>query len=68
VGESLEEMGKGEKFLNRTAIACIVRSKIDQWDLKKLQASVKQKTLSVRQKGHQHIGKGILPILNVIAD
>jgi hypothetical protein len=29
-------MGTGEKFLNRTAMACAVRSKIDKWDLIKL--------------------------------
>jgi hypothetical protein len=31
-------------------------------------ASVRQKTLSIRQKGHQQIGKGSLPILNQIGD
>jgi hypothetical protein len=29
VGESLKDMGTGEKFLNRTAMACSVRSRID---------------------------------------
>jgi len=37
VGKSLEDMGTGEKFLNRTAMACPVRSRIDKWDLIKLQ-------------------------------
>jgi hypothetical protein len=36
VGKSLEDMGTGEKFLNRTAMACAVRSRIDKWDLMKL--------------------------------
>jgi hypothetical protein len=36
VGKSLEDMGTGEKFLNRTAMACAVRSRIDKWDLIKL--------------------------------
>ncbi len=35
VGKSLEDMGTGEKFLNRTAMACAVRSRI-KWDLIKL--------------------------------
>jgi hypothetical protein len=35
-GKSLEDMGTGGKFLNRTAIACAVRSRIDKWDLIKL--------------------------------
>ena len=30
-------MGTGEKFLNRTAMACAVRSRINKWDLIKLQ-------------------------------
>jgi hypothetical protein len=29
VGKSLEDMGTGEKFLNRTAMDCAVRSRID---------------------------------------
>jgi hypothetical protein len=41
VGKSLKDMGTGEKFLNRTAMACAVRSKIDKWDLIKLQSFCK---------------------------
>ena len=37
VGKILEYMGTGGKFLNRTAMACAVRSRIDKWDLMKLQ-------------------------------
>ena len=33
VRKSLEDMGTGEKFLNRTAMACAVRSRINKWDL-----------------------------------
>jgi hypothetical protein len=43
VGRSLEDMGTGEKFLNRTAMACAVRSRIDKWDLMKLQSFCKAK-------------------------
>jgi hypothetical protein len=43
VGKSLKDMGTGEKFLNRTAMACAVRSKIDKWDLIKLQSFCKAK-------------------------
>jgi hypothetical protein len=68
VGESLEDMGTGEKFLNRTAMACAERTRIYKWDLIKLQASVRQKILSIRQKGLQQIGKGFLPIINLIGD
>ena len=36
-------MGTGEKFLNRTAMACAVTSRIDKWDLIKLQKFYKAK-------------------------
>ena len=41
VGKSLEDNGTGEIFLNRTAMACAVRSRIDKWDLMKLQSFCK---------------------------
>jgi hypothetical protein len=43
VGKSLEDMGTGEKFLNRTAMACAVRSRMDKWDLIKLRSFCKVK-------------------------
>jgi hypothetical protein len=43
VGKSLEDMGTGERFLNRTAVACAVRSKMDKWDFIKLQSFCKAK-------------------------
>jgi hypothetical protein len=36
-------MGTGEKLLNRIAMACAVRSRIDKWDLMKLQSFSKSK-------------------------
>jgi hypothetical protein len=38
VGKSPEDMGTGVNFLNRTAMACAVRLRIDKWDLIKLQS------------------------------
>jgi hypothetical protein len=43
VGKSLEDMGTGEKFLNRSAMACAVRSRIDKWHLIKLQSFCRAK-------------------------
>jgi hypothetical protein len=43
VRKSLDDMGTEEKFLNRTAKACSVRSRIDKWDLIKLQSFCKAK-------------------------
>jgi hypothetical protein len=34
VGKSLEHMGTGEIFLNRTPLAYALRSRIGTWDLK----------------------------------
>jgi hypothetical protein len=68
VGESLEDMCTGEKFLDRISMAYVVRLRMDLWDFIKLQSSVRKKTLSIRQKDHQQIMKGSLPILNLIGD
>ena len=43
VGKILKDMGTGEKFLNRTAMACAVRWRIDKWDLIKLPSFCKAK-------------------------
>jgi hypothetical protein len=43
VGKSLEDMGTGEKLLNRTAIAFAVRSRNSKWALIKLQSFCKAK-------------------------
>jgi hypothetical protein len=43
VGKSLEDMGTGEKFLSRTAMACAVRLRIEKRDLIKLQSFCKAK-------------------------
>jgi hypothetical protein len=43
VGKNLEDMCTGRKFLNRTAMACAIRSRINKWDLIKLQSFRKAK-------------------------
>jgi hypothetical protein len=53
VGESLEHMGTGEKSLNRTAMACAVRSRMDKWDLIKLQSFCKAKDTVNKTKRSQ---------------
>ena len=57
VKKSLENRGTGEKFLNRTAMAHAVRSRIDKWDLLKLQRFCKAKDTVNKTKSHQQIGK-----------
>ena len=43
MGKGLKDMGTGEKFLNRTAMACAVRTRINKWDLVKLQSFCRAK-------------------------
>jgi hypothetical protein len=50
VGKSLKYMGTGEIFLNRTLRAYALRSRIDKWDLIKLQSSCKAKDTVNRTK------------------
>ena len=40
VGNSLKHIGTGEIFLSRTPIAYALRSRIDKWDLIKLQSNL----------------------------
>jgi hypothetical protein len=55
LGKSLEHMGTGEIFLNKTPMAYALRSTIAKWDLIKLQ----RKVLSIRQNGNPQIGKDL---------
>ena len=66
VGKSLEHIGTGEKLLNRTPMSCAVRSRINKWDIIKLQNSCKAKD-TVNKTKRQQIGKRSLAILNLIA-
>ena len=43
VGKSLKDMGRGERFLNRTAMDPSVRSRIYKWNLINLQSFCKAK-------------------------
>jgi hypothetical protein len=53
MGKSLKEMGTREKLLNRKAKACAVRSRIDKWDLIKLQSFCKAKNTVNKTKRTQ---------------
>ena len=57
VGGSLQDMCTGEHFLHRTQVAQFVRATMNKWVLLKLRASVKQRTLSLSQKGNLLIGR-----------
>jgi hypothetical protein len=47
---SLKDMGTGEKFLNRTAMACAEKSRIDKWEFIKLQSFCKTKDTANKTK------------------
>jgi hypothetical protein len=68
VGKTLEDIGTGEKLLNRTDMVCAVRSRINKWDLLKLQSFCKAKDNVNKTKGHQQIGKEFFTILNQNGD
>jgi hypothetical protein len=58
VGKSLELIGMGGNFLNRTPMAHAVRPTIDKWDLMKLESFCKAKdNKSIREIGNLQIGK-----------
>jgi hypothetical protein len=59
VGKSLKDMGTGGKFLTRTAMACAVRSRIDKWDLIKLQVFCKAKDTINKTKRSPRDGERI---------
>ena len=50
LGKSLEYMGTGESFLNRTPVAYTLRTRIDKWYLIKLQSFCKPKDTVNRTK------------------
>ena len=50
VGKSFEHMGTGEIFLNRTPTVYALRSRINKWDLIKLQSFCKAKDNANRTK------------------
>jgi hypothetical protein len=56
-------MGMGGNFLNRKRIPYAQRSKIDKWDLIKLQTSERPRTLSRGQNSNLQSGKRSLPTL-----
>ena len=53
VGKSLELIGTGGNFLNRTPMAQALRSRIDRWDLMKLESFCKAKDI-VNKTNRQH--------------
>ena len=45
VGKSLKLIGTGGNFLNRTPVVHTLRSRIDKWDLMKLESFCKAKNI-----------------------
>jgi hypothetical protein len=57
VGKSLELIGTGENFLNRTPMAHALRSRIHKWDLIKLESFCKAKDI-VNKANRQPTDRG----------
>jgi hypothetical protein len=68
VGKSLEDTGTGVIFLNRIAMACTVRSRINKWDLIKLQNFCKAKDTVNKTKRPPTDWESIFTNLNLIGD
>ena len=52
VGKSLELIGTGRSFLNRTPMAHALRSRIHKWDLMKLESFCKAKDIVNKKNWH----------------
>jgi hypothetical protein len=63
VGKRLKHMGIEEKFLNRTPMVYAIRSRMEKWDLTKLQSFCKAKDTVNRTNANQQTGKISLPII-----
>ena len=50
VGKTLEHIGTGENFLNKTPMAQALRSKINKWDLMRLQSFCKTQDIVKKTK------------------
>ena len=61
-----EYMGRGKSFLNRTPIAYAIRSRIDKWDLIKLQCFYKANDTVNRTKLQQTDWERSLPNIYLI--
>jgi hypothetical protein len=61
-------MSRGEKFLNRTPMACTVLSRINKWGFIKLQSFCKAKYTVSKTKGNLLIERKSLPVVNLIVD
>ena len=68
VGKSLKDMGTGGKFVNRTEMAHAVGSRIDKWDLIKLQSFCRTKDNINKTKRPPKDSEKFLPVLNLIED
>jgi hypothetical protein len=68
VGKILEHMGRGEIFLNRTPISYALRSRINKWDLIKLQSFCKVKDIVNRAKWQPTDWERTLQVLHLIED
>jgi hypothetical protein len=57
VGKSLELIGTGRDFLNRTPMAHVLRSTIDKWKLMKLESFCKARDIVDKTNQQLMIGK-----------
>jgi hypothetical protein len=59
VGNTLEHIGTGNNFLNRTPMAQALRSTVDKWDLMKLQSFCKARDTVIGKMAANRLGKDL---------
>jgi hypothetical protein len=60
-GNTLEVIGVGKDFLNRTPAAQQLRERMDKWDFIKLKCFCTTKEMVSKLKSHPHSGRKYLP-------
>ena len=58
VGSTLERIGTGDQFLNRTPAAQTVRETINKWDIPKSRSFCKAKDTVIKTKDNLRNGRG----------
>jgi hypothetical protein len=63
-GNTLEAIGIGKDFFNRTPAVQQLRERMDKWDYIKLKSSAQQKKCSLNWRDHPQSGRKLLPAIH----
>jgi hypothetical protein len=68
VGNTLEQIGIGSNFLNRTQNTQHLRERMNKWDCIKLKSSVQQRKQSPDSRDNSQNGRKFLPVTHPVSD